>query len=68
MFNKEELDRFEQDLQNYYDELYCSHCNNSSNKTFTYSRTVANGEIYFCNRCKEENLISNKPNEDNYKI
>jgi len=35
-------------------------------KTFNYIRTVANGEVYWCKRCKTENLVSEKPNEDNY--
>ena len=60
------LDKYFEDLQEYEDNLYCSHCGNSSKKTFTYSRTVANGEVFFCHRCKEENLVGNKPNEDDY--
>lgn len=60
------LDKYFEDLQNYEDELYCSRCGNESKKTFTYSRTVANGEVFFCRRCKEENLVGNKPNEDDY--
>jgi len=60
------LDKYFEDLQEYEDSLFCSHCNNHSKKTFTYSRTVANGEVFFCHRCREENLVGNKPNEDDY--
>lgn len=60
------LDKYFEDLQNYEDELYCSNCGNDSKKKFNYIRTVANGEVYWCNRCKTENLVSEKPNEDNY--
>jgi predicted SprT family Zn-dependent metalloprotease len=60
------LDKYFEDLQNYEDELYCSNCGNDSKKTFNYIRTVANGEVYWCKRCKTENLVSEKPNEDNY--
>lgn len=60
------LDKYFEDLQHYEDELYCLHCSNHSKKKFTYSRTVANGEVFFCHRCKEENLVDNKPNEDDY--
>lgn len=60
------LDKYFEDLQNYEDELYCSNCGNDSKKTFNYIRTVANGEVYWCKKCKTENLVSEKPNEDNY--
>lgn len=60
------LDKYFEDLQNYEDELYCSNCGNDSKKTFNYVRTVANGEVYWCKRCKTENLVNEKPNEDNY--
>ena len=60
------LDKYFEDLQNYEDELYCSNCGNDSKKTFNYARTVANGEVYWCKRCKTENLVNEKPNEDNY--
>lgn len=60
------LDKYFEDLQEYDGNLYCSQCNNDSKKTFTYSRTVANGEVFFCHRCKYENLVGNKPNEDDY--
>ena len=38
----------------------------TAKKTFNYIRTVANGEVYWCKICKTENLVSEKPNEDNY--
>lgn len=60
------LDKYFDDLERYEDELYCSHCGNSSKKTFNYRRTVANGQVFFCYMCKEENVVSNKPNEDDY--
>jgi hypothetical protein len=60
------LDKYFEDLQNYEDELYCSNCGNDSKKTFNYIRTVANGEVFCCKRCNTENLVSEKPNEDNY--
>jgi hypothetical protein len=42
------------------DELYCSNCGNDSKKTFNYIRTVANGSLLVCKRCKTENLVREK--------
>ena len=60
------VDKYLIDLEAYEESLYCSSYGNDSKKTFNYQRTVSNGEVYWCNRCKTENLVSHKPNEDNY--
>lgn len=53
-------------LEEYNDQLFCRECGNDSKRTFVYSRTVANGEVWLCKKCKMEKLCSEKPNEDNY--
>jgi len=60
------VDKYLIALKAYKESLYCSSCGNDNNKTFFYQRTVANGEVYWCNRCKTENLVSHQPNEDNF--
>lgn len=60
------MDKYFDDLEEYENDLYCSECGNDSKATFTYSRTVANGEVWYCKRCQKENLTLNKPNEDDY--
>ncbi len=64
--NKVGLDKYFEDLEDYHDSLYCTHCGNEDRKTFTYSRSVSNGEVFFCGNCNKENCVKNKPNEDNY--
>ena len=63
---REFIKNYEDDLEEYEENLYCSRCGNDSKESFTYYRTVANGDVYWCEKCKEENLVGNKPNEDNY--
>ena len=61
------LGKYEKDLQQYEDSLYCTDCGNDKvDKTFIYSRTVANGEIWDCRECGKENMSNQKPNPDNY--
>jgi hypothetical protein len=60
------MERYFEDLQNYEDSLCCVQCDNDEKKTFTYSRTHATGQVFFCHLCKEETCVRNKPNEDNY--
>ena len=60
-------------IRNYFDDLekwensfYCNECGCDEVKDFAYDRTVANGEVWHCKRCKTETVQGNKPNEDNY--
>lgn len=69
MENFEEIDRmndFFEDIDFYYDSFNCNECGNSGVENFIYDRTVANGEIWFCEKCNTELLTSEQPNEDNY--
>lgn len=59
-------DDYEAVLEEYEESLYCTECGNDSKKTFIYQRTVANGEVWFCKKCKKENLTNEKPKEDDY--
>ena len=54
------------DLYAWWELLYCSECGCMEDEGFHYIRTVANGEVYFCDHCKTEKQIPNKPNEDDY--
>lgn len=55
-----------EDLEKWENNLACRHCGNDDKETFGYGRTVANGDVYFCEECQSEVLMSKKPNEDNY--
>jgi len=57
---------FDKDMERYEESLYCSECGNDDKKTFNYSRTVANGEVWNCKICDKENLTPEKPNADLY--
>lgn len=58
---------FENDEEDYYNSLECNNCsNNNTNNTLIYSRTVSNGEVWYCKLCKTENVTLSKPNEDDY--
>lgn len=58
------MDKYFEDLERYEEELYCPHC--GDNSALSYSRTVANGEVWYCRNCKEETMSGNKPREDDY--
>lgn len=53
-------------LEKWEKSIYCNECGEDDLKRFSYSRTVANGDCYKCENCKNECLIAHKPNEDTY--
>jgi hypothetical protein len=53
-------------LEKWENSLCCRHCGNDDKETFGYTRTVANGDVYFCEECQSETLVDEKPNEDDY--
>lgn len=55
-----------EDLEKWENEFYCNECGCDKVTGFYYDRTVANGEVWICKNCKTEDLVSEKPNEDNY--
>lgn len=60
------LDKYFEDLEKYENSLYCSECGEYDNKLFNYRRTTSNAEVWWCDNCKQEKVISKKPNEDRY--
>lgn len=54
---------YEDDLEDWEQEFGCSQCGND---LLQYERTVANGEVWICKKCNNENLLNHKPNPDNY--
>lgn len=52
---------YEDDLERYEQEFECNNCGND---LLGYSRTVANGAVWWCDKCKSEVLLSERPNED----
>lgn len=56
--------RFLKEMQDYEDSKFCKDCGDNSKITFVYQRTVANGEVWFCKKCKTENLTNLEPKED----
>lgn len=58
-------DLFE-DFGKYQLEFDCNECGNNGEDNFSYDRTVANGEVWYCKECNKELLITEKPNEDDY--
>jgi hypothetical protein len=59
------IDYFE-DLEKCENGFYCNECGCDKNTDFIYDRSVANGEVWHCKRCKTETIVDDKPNEDNY--
>lgn len=57
------IDYFE-DLEKWENSFYCNECGCDDVTGFIYDRTVANGEVWHCKRCKIETIVSDKPNED----
>ncbi len=53
-------------IDKYYNSFDCSGCGNGDDKKFTYSRRVANGEVWVCKICKTDCVTLDKPNEDNF--
>jgi len=60
------LNKYFDDLEEYENSLYCSECGGDKKDGFHYSRTCSSGEVYYCQLCKTEKQVSNRPNEDNY--
>jgi hypothetical protein len=60
------LDKFFDDLEKYEEQLYCSECGEDDKKTFHYSRTTSNADVWWCQNCKREEVVSKRPNEYNY--
>jgi late competence protein required for DNA uptake (superfamily II DNA/RNA helicase) len=60
------LDNYFDDLAEYQEDLFCNQCGESDKRIFNYIRTVSNGEVFYCQHCDVEKIVSNKPNEDNY--
>jgi predicted SprT family Zn-dependent metalloprotease len=54
------------DLEKWENSFYCNECNCYEIKDFAFDRTVANGEVWHCKNCKNEIMVNDKPNEDNY--
>lgn len=60
------LDKYFEDLEKYENSLYCSECGEDDNKLFYYRRTTSNAEVWWCDNCNREEVVSKKPNEDRY--
>tara|TARA_R110002020_G_scaffold448165_2_gene660849 strand:- start:443 stop:637 length:195 start_codon:yes stop_codon:yes gene_type:complete len=60
------IDKYFKDLEDWENEFQCNECGEDEKKGFGYMRTVANGEVWICNNCNTDNLVSNRPNEDKY--
>jgi predicted SprT family Zn-dependent metalloprotease len=60
------IHNFFDDLDEYLESFQCKECSSYEQKDFGYNRTVANGEVWVCKNCKEELLVNEEPNEDNY--
>lgn len=60
------MDKYSEDLENYKEQLYCTCCGEDSKDAFIFSRTVSNGEVWWCKNCLQETMTDKKPNEDNY--
>lgn len=61
----EQKRNFDDDFEIYLLTFGCNECGNEDKDSFTYQRTVANGEVWICS-CKAEIITNHKPNEDNY--
>ncbi len=51
------------DLNDWENYFYCNNCGTDTKNDFTYSRTVANGEVWCCKFCKNETLVEDQPKE-----
>jgi len=61
------IDKYLDDLDKWEKSFYCNECGNDNHTVdFSYSRTVANGDVYICRNCRTESVFGHKPNEDNY--
>lgn len=61
------LTQYFKDVEKWENSFYCNECGTDNHTTdFHYSRSVANGDVYKCNNCKNEIVVDHKPNEDNY--
>lgn len=64
--NKCGLNKYFEDLEKWENSFYCNECGCDERSDFYYTRSVANGDVYVCRKCKTETVFGNKPNEDNY--
>jgi len=63
--SKTKIDYFEA-LEQWEKSIYCNECGEDDFKKFSYSRTVANGDCFYCKNCKTETVHGFRPNEDTY--
>lgn len=61
-----DLTQYEKDVENWENNFHCNECANDKKEDFTYHRTVANGDEYYCNICNTPLLAGHEPREDNY--
>lgn len=59
------IDKWFKDMTAWEDSFYC-HCGDNEFESFTYERTVANGEVWVCKSCGAECLVDEQPNQDDY--
>jgi hypothetical protein len=54
------------DLEKWEESFWCNECGEDKMNGFYYDRTVANGEVWICRNCKNQTMVNEQPNEDNY--
>lgn len=60
------INKYFEDLDKWENSFYCNECGCDKITDFAYDRTVANGQVWHCKRCKTETVVGDKPDEDNY--